>query len=333
MAPIRLALIGAGIFARDAHLPAIQGLGDTYDVVAVHSRTRAKAEKLAALVGADVVDELDALLARDDIEAVDLVLPISAMPDVIRKALDAGKHIISEKPAAPDITAGRDLLAEYAQHADQIWMVAENWRYESAFTRAAELVQAGEIGRPAMCHWVIYGDVGPDNKYYHTPWRRDSSFQGGFILDGGVHQIAAMRLVLGEIAEVSAVVTQVRDDLPPADTLNAALRFESGLTGMYSITYAAPAPWPGMLHIAGDQGALRVQPGEIEVTTAGGTSRTDRTDRAGVEGEFAAFAAAIREGTSHRNAPEQGMQDVAVIEAMLRSAETGQRVRVERFVG
>ncbi len=332
MAPIRLALVGAGIFARDAHLPAIQGLGDTYEVVAVHSRTRAKAEALAALASAEVVDDLDTLLARDDIEAVDLVLPIPAMPDAIRKALAAGKHIISEKPAAPDVSAGRDLLADYAQRPDQVWMVAENWRYESAFIRAAELVHAGEIGRPVMCHWAIYGNAGPDNKYYHTAWRRESAFQGGFILDGGVHQIAAIRLILGEITEVSAVVTQVRDDLPPADTLNAALRFESGLTGMFSVTYAAPTPWPNMLHIAGDQGALRIQPGEIEISTASGTSRTDRTDRAGVEGEFAAFAAAIREGVPHRNAPEQGMQDVAVIEAMLRSAESGRRERVERFV-
>ena len=81
---------------------------------------------------------------------------------------------------------------------------------------------------------------------------------------------------------------------------------------------------------SGSKARCAFDPGEIEITTAKGASRTDRTDRAGVEGELAAFAAAIREGQPHRNTPEQGVQDVAVIAAMLRSAETGRRERVER---
>jgi predicted dehydrogenase len=333
MAPIRLALIGAGLFAQEAHVPAIQTLGDAFEIAAVHSRTRAKAEALAAQISPApaVVDDLAALLAQEDIDAVDLVLPIQTMPGVVKQALDAGKHVISEKPAAPDVATGRDLLAFYAKCPDQVWMVAENWRYESAFTHAADLIQAGEIGQPVTCHWVLHTDMGPSNKYYHTAWRRESAFPGGFILDGGVHHIAALRLILGEIAEVSAVVRLVREDLPPVDTLNAALVFESGIMGMYSITYAAESPWPPMLHIVGDQGSLRVHPGEIEITAPSGAVRTDRTDRQGIEGELAAFAAAIREGLPHRNTPAQGVQDVAVIEAMLRSAETGQREPVEKI--
>jgi predicted dehydrogenase len=85
-----------------------------------------------------------------------------------------------------------------------------------------------------------------------------------------------------------------------------------------------------MLHIVGDGGTLRVQPGEIEVTGPGEASRTERTDRHGVENELAAFAAAIRDGQSIRNTPEEGVRDVAVIAAMLRSAATGRRETVER---
>ncbi len=161
MAPLRIGLIGAGLFAQDAHVPALQALGDTFEIAAIHSRTRAKADALAAQIGQtapapDVVDDLDTLLARADIEAVDLVLPIQTLPGVIRQALAAGKHVISEKPAAPDLSTGRDLLAFYAQHPDQVWSVAENWRYEAAFLRAADLIRAGEIGQPVTCHWVLH---------------------------------------------------------------------------------------------------------------------------------------------------------------------------------
>ena len=94
-------LVGAGLFAREAHVPAMQALGDTFEIVAIHSRTRAKADALAAEIAQtapapDVVDDLETLLARDDVEAVDLVLPIQTLPAVIRQALTAGKHVISE---------------------------------------------------------------------------------------------------------------------------------------------------------------------------------------------------------------------------------------------
>jgi predicted dehydrogenase len=308
----------------------MQALGDTFQIVAVHSRTRAKAEALAELVNAEVVDDYAALLARKDIEAVNLVLPIHTLPGAVKQALDAGKHVISEKPAAPDVITGRDLIAYHARYPNQVWMVAENWRYETAFARAAEIVQSGEIGQLVTCHWMLHAGLNESNKYYHTAWRRDNSFPGGFLLDGGVHHIAALRLILGEIAAVSAVTRQVRADLPPADTLSSALVFENGLTGVYNITYAQESPWLGLLNVIGDQGALCVLPGEIEIV-AGGVSRTEHTDREGVENELAAFAAAIREGLPHRNTPVQGAQDVAVIEAMLRSAETGKRERVERI--
>ncbi len=262
-----------------------------------------------------------------------LLLPIHIMPDAIERALAAGKHVISEKPAAPDVATGRRLLDLYhRQHADQVWMVAENWRYDPALSHAAEAIRSREVGAPLVCNWPQYADLSPDNKYYQTEWRRSGVFQGGFLLDGGVHHVAGLRLILGEIAAVSAFTAQVRPDLPPADTLNAAFVFDSGLTGTYSVTYAHGAPWPSMLYIVCEQGTLRVQQGEVEITAEDGVCRVERANYVGVERELAAFAAAIREGTPHANTPEQGLQDVAVIEAMLRSAETGQRTTPERFV-
>jgi len=333
--PIRLGLVGTGIFARDAYLPALQSLGTTFEITAVYSRHLENAEAITAKLthAANAYDDLDALLDDDHVEAVALLLPIHVMPDAIEQALAAGKHVISEKPAAPDVATGRKLLDLYHQHhADQVWMVAENWRYDPALSHAVEMVRSQEVGAPLICHWPQYIDVSPDNKYYQTEWRRSGAFPGGFLLDGGVHHVAGLRLILGEIASVSAVTTQMRPDLPPADTLNAALEFDSGLTGTYSVTYAHGAPWPSALYVVCERGALRVQPGEVEITAEDGVCRVERANYVGVERELAAFATAIREGTSHDNTPEAGLQDVAVIEAMLRSAETGQRIAPERFV-
>lgn len=330
---IRLALVGSGIFAQDAHLPALKTLEDRFEITAVYSRSRENAEALARDIpgGPAIYTDLDAVLTSDAVDAVDLLLPIEGLPSAIETALKAGKHVVSEKPIAPDVATGRRLLSEYQQRQRQVWMVAENWRYESAFVKAAEVVSSGAIGKPVIAHWAQHSGLQPGNKYYGTPWRRSGTFQGGFLLDGGVHQIAAWRLILGEIVGVTAFVRQVRPDLPPADTLTAALEFESGLIGTYTSTYAAAAPWTNWLHVVGEKGALRIDRGRLEVTTPDGTQVEDFPESTGVRDELLAFADAIQHGTLHRNSPQQGLQDVAVVESMLRASETGCRVAVNRF--
>ena len=193
---VRLALIGAGIFARDAHLPALNRRQDQFDLVAIYSRTQASAEALAehwrALHSSDVspaqvetTTDFPALLARSDIEAVDIVLPIPVQAAAVAQALAAGKHVISEKPIAPDRSQALSLLDLHRRHPEYVWMVAENWRYEAAFVLAAELLRAGAIGRPLLAHWAQYSPMQPGNKYYSTEWRRSGLFAGGLLLDGG----------------------------------------------------------------------------------------------------------------------------------------------------
>ncbi len=333
--PIRLAMIGAGIFAREAHVPAALALGDAYEIVAVYSRSPESAARLNALLPApaDVYHDIPALLARQDIEAVDVLLPIPMIPEAVEMALTAGKHVISEKPMAPDVATGRRLLERYAAVPDQVWMVAENYRYEAAFVEAASVIASGEIGNLLLADWMICVDMTPANKYYHTAWRRTGDFPGGFLLDGGVHHIAALRLILGEVDRVCATVTQAREDLPPADTLSASLRFESGLVGSYVITYAGDAPWSGDIRIAGEKGSLRVtRDSGVEITTGGETRLIRLEGHRGVQDELAAFAAAVRRGEPHRNSPQEALQDVAVIEAMLRSDAEGRCIVPERIV-
>lgn len=341
--PLRLALIGAGTFARDAYLPSLAPHPEAIQVAAVYSRTLANAQALAARLPypADASDDLDALLARPDIEAVAVLLPITHMPETIAAALSAGKHVLSEKPLAPDLAAGRALLAHYARtqqthHPGLVWMVGENWRYEEAFLHAAGLVRDGVIGDPLTCTWSFYIPITERNKYYHTQWRRDGSFSGGFPLDTGVHHVAVLRLILGEIEQVSAVARQASPDLPPVDTLAATLRFENGALGTYLATYTAGAPWPSHLQIVGTRGSLRVERKWLEVTTTGEAG--DKTEQItcpgfdGVEKELLAFARSVRHGEPHRNPPQQALQDLAVMEAILDAAQQGRPITPERVV-
>jgi predicted dehydrogenase len=108
---IGLAILGAGIFAREGitlafqklkveHLPAIQK-SSLYDIKAVYSRSKKSAEGLLPGASVDIYSDdsgpgqgLDDLLTRKDIQAVDVVLPINNQPEVIKRSLKAGKHVV-----------------------------------------------------------------------------------------------------------------------------------------------------------------------------------------------------------------------------------------------
>jgi len=133
------------------------------------------------------------------------------------------------------------------------------------------------------------------------------------------------------VESVSAFVTQVREDLPPADSLSATLRFESGAFGIFTKTFAAEGPWDSFAHIIGDRGALRVNSGRLEVTSEGKTTRQS-FDIDNVRAELADFARVVQEGKALHSTPEQALQDVAVLEAMFDSARVGRVVQPARIV-
>jgi predicted dehydrogenase len=328
--PIRLAIVGAGIFAREAHTPAILTLPDQFKIVAVCSRSMSSVEQLAAKVPypVDKTSDYEALLARSDIDAVDLSLPIELMPKMVEAALKAGKHVISEKPATPTVAIGRQMLA--LQH-EPIWMVAENWRYDQAIQQAAEIIKRGEIGKPIVAHWALH-IAAQNDVYFGTAWRRDNSFPGGFLLDGGVHHIAGLRILLGEIESVSAYTAQNHEGMPPTDTLAAALKFANGCLGSYVITYMSNSPFDEMITIVGTQGSLKVHANSLDLSGVPG-HRGEGKQRLNVNtiaAEFADFAEAIQNKRAPIATAAEAVQDVAVIEAMLNSQ--GNAVKIEKIV-
>lgn len=331
MARIRLGLVGAGIFMQDAHVPSLLRLADRYEIVAVYSRSEGSATKLAQRLPQPVriFTDYAALLAEPAVEAVAIVLPIPVMPTYVAQALTAGKHVISEKPIATDLATAHRLLDLYARCSGLVWMVGENWRYESAFVQAAEMVRSGVIGRPITCHWAVFTPVTTQSKYYGSAWRESGEVRGGYLLDGGVHHVAGLRLIVGEIVQVSATMTQVAPHLPPADTLAAHLYFANGALGTYLASYAVAAPWPPQLYVVGDKGTLRMQRGEIETTVAGATEVRHYNKFDGVELELIAFADAIHSGQPHTNPPEEALRDLAVLDALLRSAAEGCAVTID----
>src|SRR3954469_3863844 len=105
--PLRIAVAGVG-FGAAVHIPAFQSEG--LDVVAVFSRRRERAEEAAAKFGiANVYDDYSAMLARDDIDAVSIVTPVTLHHEMTLQALAAGKHVLCEKPFTVTASEAKEL--------------------------------------------------------------------------------------------------------------------------------------------------------------------------------------------------------------------------------
>jgi predicted dehydrogenase len=327
--PIRLGLLGAGIFSREAHLPALLSLPDRFQVGALYSRTPASAEAAAALLPypVQIYTQPEDIFNDPAIDAVDVVLPILELPGMVKAALAAGKHVISEKPLAATLAEGRAMLKAAQAHPHLAWVVAENWRYAPHIQHAAQIIQSGALGQLGMFHWAIYAGLKPQNKYYQTAWRRDGSYQGGFILDGGVHFAAALRDILGEVAEVTARARSLRPDLPPLDTLTATVEMQSGLTGTLAFCYAVGLPFSTSLTIVGERGVLEVNRDNLKLTLEGEVKEDYRGPSNGVREELQVFAALIREAGGGHQSAQKALGDLALIESLLRAADSRQAHR------
>ena len=177
-------------------MPALAALGDTAPPLkAVYSRSEKSVRDLVekAVVklklktapsiyhDGDASANLDVLLARQDITGILIAIPISVQPSIILKSLAAGKHVLSEKPVAPDVKKGLEMIGTYNQlYKDKglVWRVAENFEAEPGYRAAAAAIQSGKIGRVGFFKMLVNTYMDQDSKYYKTPWRKipDVSF-------------------------------------------------------------------------------------------------------------------------------------------------------------
>lgn len=155
-------------------------------------------------------------------------------------------------------------------------------------------------------------------------WRKNPTHQGGFILDGGVHFTAGLRLLLGPsnpLVSIAASTSQLQKHLPPVDTVDATAKAANGATGTLSISFGTTftaSEWS----VACEKGVVTVS-GD-EVTVGQEEPKEVKDDVSGVTLELQAWSEALAaEKPDPRQSPEQALADLELIEAMLRSGEQG----------
>lgn len=341
MNPIRLGLIGTGLAVEHLHWPALRRMPERYEVTAFADVDAQRADRFAAYSGVEMArfhaDHRD-LLARDDVDAVLVSVPIPVLYGIARDALVAGKHVLCEKPTGTDEEQARAFLAFEHEFPGRVVLVAENFFYRDDVRHARALLDDGAVGKLHLMSYRRAGQMVPrEGRFTVTPWRQRPQYRGGVHLDAGVHDIAQIRMLCGEVAQVHGAVQWANSTIDSPSDLVLNLTFASGAIGNYTACYSeVPVPpEPNDLRIYGTEGVLVLAGGpderRVTLARADGTTRTDvfRGIDNGYYAELCDFADAVRHGESVVGTIAQSVTNMRIVLAALDSAERGEVVPLD----
>lgn len=320
-------MIGCGIAARNLHLPALRQLESRFEIALLCNNGEDKARALSKEIGGTpYVQDYEAVLADASIEAVDIALPIHLNHEVTKAALAAGKHVLVEKPMAANLGEAREMRSWPAAYPDLVMMVAENFYYHSAFHRIKSLLDDGKIGEPYAVFWDVFRHVDKNNRYAKTKWRLKHQYPGGFITDGGVHNIAALHLLFGNFRNGQAFVKTINREIGEVDSFSFQFEMESGVHGVLNIFVSANGSFKNDIRILGRNGSMLIENNrELQVWRNGETVlRESLGDDISYCAEFEDFYSGIREGKRVESSFERGYQDLRVMLKALESADRWQ---------
>jgi predicted dehydrogenase len=332
---IRVGVIGCGNVALSDHVPAYLALSDQYRLVAIADPTPARLELGRELSGLDPADchaDPAILLARQDLDLIDVCTPQHLHRDLAVAASASGRHVLSEKPLA---TTPRDAWAmvEAAESAGRTLAIMHNYLFFNEVVRTLELIASGEIGpvEVAILNWLAVRDH-PGNAAYRPTWRHDIRQAGGGVLMDMLHIVYLAEAFLGApIERVSAWVTARADNAPVEDitlarfetATNAALVNVGWGVGMGGFAVSGPIGRIEVSYLDGGNGAF--DPFELLVVhgRSGRAEETGMPSDDGVRALIAELGDAIRAGRPPIATGAQGAHILEATLAVYASAATG----------
>jgi len=318
---------------------SVQG-SDVIHFVAATTQTPAKATAFCESRGLRMLENYEAVLADREIDGVVLATPHSAHAEQIIAAAQARKHVFVEKPLGLSRQSSERAVAACAEHGVTL-AVGYNWRFQPALREIKRQLDDGRLGK--LLH--IEGNFcGPSAyRFAREHWRHDAAEEvpAGGMTGRGVHVVDAMLYLAGHIESVSAQSLRQVQDFGADDTTSMLFRFKSGASGYLGTVIATAETW--RMQVFGSKGWAEV--GDVEHLTAWNlrlcyldprnilvkqkpiVMKFEPTSTERAELEYFAQAAMAGRGIAVPGGDE--VHNVAVLEAIVRSAREDSRQRID----
>ncbi|MDM9645400.1 Gfo/Idh/MocA family oxidoreductase [Rhizobium sp. S163] len=230
----RVGVIGAGIAAR--HLAGFAWNKELFDVVVLCSldadRGKALCEEFAI---PEYTQDAEAMICRADLDIIDICTPPSSHFDLCRKAIEAGKHVICEKPLFGSIAEVDEMAGIVAKANGPNLMPIFQYRYGSGLQKLKMLIDLGLAGEAFLTTIETHWWRGPD--YYAVPWRGKWATElGGGLLGHAIHAHDMLNYIHGPCAELFCFGSTLVNPIEVEDTAALSLKMKNGSLASLSMT-------------------------------------------------------------------------------------------------
>ncbi|WP_211659169.1 Gfo/Idh/MocA family protein [Phytoactinopolyspora halophila] len=283
----------------------------------------------------------DEVIAHPDVEIVVLCTPSGLHGSQALAALDAGKHVVVEKPLSVDVATAEEVVRR-AERQDRFVSVISQRRLEPVSQYLKQQLDAGNLGRPVLaetfCHWFR------DDAYYaRAAWRTRQDQGGGSLMNQGLHSVDLLAWLMGPVIAVTGQCGTLGHAMDAEDTTVATLRFASGALGLVATSTATPPGQPATMTLMTSKGSAEFADGspvrwefagiEAPVSPGAGGAGSGAADPlaigdAGHLAQWQDIVDAYRSGRQPAIGARDGLATVRLLCAIYDAAETGREVEL-----
>ena len=327
---VKWGILGVGDVAEFKSGPPLYQIPNS-ELVAVMRRTKAKAKDFADRHGVPrYYDNIDALLADSDINAVYIATPPHFHPEHAVKVAASGKHVLLEKPMALSVAACETIIDACKANNVQL-MIAYYRRFFPMVKKIKELLDDNVIGRPIRARALHTGYYKP-HASGERAWITDPSIGGGgFMMDAGIHRFDLFAYFFGKAVDVSAYADTVHFDFNVDDSSTVIVRFETGLHATAEFNWNVGLPLDEF-EICGTDGRIYTRElgkSELIIETTSGIEHFKLPPPSFVHYNLIAhFVESLRSGVQNTLPGEEGIKASSICLAAYESSKSRQVVRL-----
>jgi predicted dehydrogenase len=341
--PLGWAIIGCGRIA-PRHAQSVQQIADAH-LTAVADIKPSRAQHFAQEYGSAAYTDYHALLDRADVDVVSVCVPSGLHAQVAIDALQAGKHVLVEKPIAITLEDADRMIAAAETTGRKLGVVLQN-RYNHPLQALRSAIDAGKLGRlhlgSACVRWYR------PQSYYEDGWHGTWAMDGGALMNQSIHHIDALQWLMGPVQSVYAYAATRAHAMEAEDVGVAVVRFVDGaLATIEGSTLTWPQNLEGSVAVFGEHGSVKIGgtalnrielwkvEGELEQEAELLTSQ--RVDPPSVYGYshrevLRDFVQAVRQDREPDTPGREARKSLALVLAIYESARQGREVHLSPTV-
>ncbi|MBP1990845.1 Gfo/Idh/MocA family protein [Paenibacillus eucommiae] len=332
----RFGIIGCGGIAK-FHADSLREL-EAAELVSVASRSAEKTKAFAEEYGCDWTTDYLSLLERSDIDIICVTSSTGSHAQIGRDVLQAGKHLVIEKPIAIDAKEAQELI-DLAEAQGVTLSVISQRRFEPVTQHVKQLLDEGKLGRLLL---VESGTpyLRTQEYYDSADWRGTIAEDGGALMNQGIHQIDLLLWLGGPVHSVYGKTATMTHQMEAEDMGVAIVKFAGGAMGTIMSSTSIKPGFAPYIHLYGEKGTIKISGQSIEHWTVEGVEAPDSPEAQVSDGssnplaishvyhkaQLAEIMDALNNGRPSLVGGAEGKQAVELIQAISASSLSGKEI-------